>query len=72
MLSISDTQVVKSSIFVPIPGGDPVSELAILVALGVDNFDPIDVSDLVGSLGDPTPRPVAPITLAASVWAMIA
>ncbi|WP_227270225.1 hypothetical protein [Roseobacter weihaiensis] len=46
LLSISATQVIESSIFVPLPGGDSVSELGVLVALAVDEFDPINVADI--------------------------
>lgn len=46
LLSISATQVIESSIFVPLPGGDTISELGVLVALGVDAFDPINVVDI--------------------------
>ncbi|MCV3271240.1 hypothetical protein [Roseobacter sinensis] len=46
LLSISATQVVESSTFAPHPDGETVSELGILVALAVDEFDPISTADV--------------------------
>ncbi|MEM9972695.1 MAG: hypothetical protein AAF771_00845 [Pseudomonadota bacterium] len=43
LLSVSATQVIESSIFIPLPDGESISELGVLVALGVDTFEPIPV-----------------------------
>ncbi|MCV3271242.1 VPLPA-CTERM sorting domain-containing protein [Roseobacter sinensis] len=71
LTSISATQVIESSIFVPIPGEDPTVATGFLVALGLDEFDPIDVSDVGGGPGEPAP-PVTPIPLPAAGWMLVA
>lgn len=62
LLSISATQVIESSIFVPIPGDDPtVVASGNLVALGLNDFVPIQVEDIMEDLlpSTPDPGPVA-------------
>lgn len=71
LTSVSATQVIESSIFVPIPGEDPTVATGFLVALGVDEFDPIDVSAPGGGPGEPAPMP-APIPLPATAWTLLA
>ncbi|WP_165390183.1 calcium-binding protein [Thalassococcus sp. S3] len=58
LLSISVTQVVESSIFVPIPGDDPtVVASGNLIAVGLNDFVPINVDDIMGELVPPPPDP---------------
>lgn len=54
--SIAATYEVESSLFVPIPGGDPIVTFVTNNWLGLDFFDtPLDVADILG--GDPGPGP---------------